>query len=105
LPGGEHIYALGFSAICRAIWLTRNKSCFDKKTIKHPAEIVMLACALMKYWAGLYKTEVQEQLVEGADIMLAIACKLLAEQGDGRRLLLEAEDGQDREMNPGAGGA
>jgi hypothetical protein len=70
LPGDEHIYALGFSAICRAIWLTRNKSCFDKKTIKHPAEIVVLACALMKYWAGLYNTEVQEHLVEGADIML-----------------------------------
>jgi hypothetical protein len=73
---------LGLSTICRAIWLTRNKFCFDKKTIKHPVEIVVLACALMKCWAGLYKTEVQEQLVEGTDIMLAIACKLLSEQGD-----------------------
>jgi hypothetical protein len=48
---------------------------------------------------------VQEQLVEGADIMLAIACKLLAEQGDWHRLLLEAEDDQDKELNPEAGGA
>jgi hypothetical protein len=37
--------------------------------------------------------------------MLAIACKLLVEQGDGCRLLLEAEDDQDKEINPGAGGA
>jgi hypothetical protein len=59
----------------------------------------------MKYWAGLYKTEVQEQLVEGADIMLAIACKLLAEQGEGRRLLLETEADQGREREPEAGQA
>jgi hypothetical protein len=84
--------------------LARNKSRFGKKTVKQPAEIVVLACALMKYRAGLYKTEVQEQLMEGADIILAITCKLLAEQGEGRRLLLETEDDQGRERESGAAG-
>jgi hypothetical protein len=34
-----------------------NKAVFDKKTIKHPAEIIVYACAYMYYWAGLFKSD------------------------------------------------
>nr|TKV99100.1 hypothetical protein SEVIR_8G017000v2 [Setaria viridis] len=61
LPGGEGVYAFGLAAICWAIWKARNKACFERKLIKHPAEIITHACALMKSWTGLYKTDFQRR--------------------------------------------
>jgi hypothetical protein len=40
LPQGKAVHHFGFSAICWATWKSRNKVVFDKKMIKHPAEIV-----------------------------------------------------------------
>jgi hypothetical protein len=36
-----------------------NKTCFDKKSLKEPIDIVFSACALMRYWACLYFKETQ----------------------------------------------
>jgi hypothetical protein len=54
LPQGKKFHVTGTSAICWAIWQASNKACFDKKIIKDPMEIIYLAGALMKFWAGLY---------------------------------------------------
>ena len=42
------------SAICWAIWKARNKACFNVKKLKNPIEIMCHACALMRFWIGLY---------------------------------------------------
>jgi len=65
------------AAICWATCKTRNKACFENKLIWNPAEILCYACALMNYWAGLYSKKAQEMLLEGADIMLQIATRML----------------------------
>jgi hypothetical protein len=49
LPTGKNVHQFGFSAIYWAIWKCRNKVVFEKKLIKHPAEIVVHACAFMSF--------------------------------------------------------
>lgn len=71
----------GVAAICWAIWKARNKACFEKKKlIKNPLEIICHTCALLKYWARLFSEMDQEQLDEGADLMLKVAKEVLAAQ-------------------------
>jgi hypothetical protein len=60
------------------MWKCRNKAVFDKKWVKHPAEIVIFACSLMLYWAGLFGVSMKAQMEEGVGTMLKIAYKLLA---------------------------
>jgi hypothetical protein len=77
LPSGRRLYQFGLSAICWEIWKSRNRACFDKKVIKHPAEVLLHACSLMNYWAGLYNEEFQGGLLEGVKALLARwRCKL-----------------------------
>jgi len=45
----REVHVWGVAAICWAMWKARNKSCFDKKLIKKPVEIVCHAGALMKF--------------------------------------------------------
>lgn len=71
---------LCLAAICWAIWKRRNEACFENKKLKHPAEIVIHICALLSYWAGLYGSEIQDKIVEGAKILLACAHRVLAQQ-------------------------
>jgi hypothetical protein len=71
LPSGNAVHALGLAAICWATWKARNKACFENKTIKHPTEIILHACTLMKYWTWLYKMDFQAQMVEGINVLLA----------------------------------
>jgi hypothetical protein len=52
-PGGTMEHTFGLAVICWATWKARNKACFEHKPIRHPAEIVIHACALMKQWTGL----------------------------------------------------
>jgi hypothetical protein len=54
LPGEESVYAFGLAAISWSIWKTRNSTCFDKKVLKNPVEILYNACAFMCYWEGMY---------------------------------------------------
>lgn len=66
--------------------------------MKHPIEILNHACAFMKFWAGLYKADSQDQLVAGVNTMLAIAYQLLQNQ---RRV--EVDDPQQQEENGASG--
>jgi len=71
--------------------------------IKHPAEILIQASAFMKYWAGLYKAEFQEQLLDGVKALLSGAQRVLAQQGPPMSLLQlpapsgDADDSEDDE--------
>jgi hypothetical protein len=68
------------------VWKCRNKVVFEKKLIKHPAEITLHAYAFMTYWAGLFTPEVQDNVEAGVDTMLAIAHRLLKKRPSIRRL-------------------
>lgn len=80
LPGGEYVHCFGLAAIAWATWKARNKACFEHKLIKHPVEILFHACSLMKFWAGLFKIEVQEQIAEGVQLLLTMAHTILNSQ-------------------------
>jgi hypothetical protein len=66
--------------MCRAIWKCRNKAVFEKKLIKHPAEIVVHVCAFMSFWAGLFTSDFAGSVVEGVKMLLLIAYGILAQQ-------------------------
>lgn len=97
LPGAKKFYALGISAICWAIWKARNRSCFEGKILMKPIEILCHACALMRFWAGLYAEEDEEMLVEGANAMLMIAVKLLCKPRRKASDVLMIKDGNQDE--------
>jgi hypothetical protein len=59
LPGAQHVHMLGLATVCWATWKIMNRACFDKIQIKNTNEILLYACALMKYWAGLYPEDTQ----------------------------------------------
>jgi hypothetical protein len=86
VPNGKAIHHFGFAVICWALWKCRNKVVFEKKLIKHPAEIALHACAFMSYWAGLFTLELQVNVAAGVDTILAIAHRLLKKRPDIRRL-------------------
>jgi len=69
IPLAQKYHTLGIVAICWAIWKTRNKICFEGKTIHDLASIVCYACALMSYWAGLYPDVDKEALEVGINTM------------------------------------
>jgi hypothetical protein len=100
----EHTF--GLAAVCWAIWKARNRACFEKKYVKHPAEIVIHACALMKHWTSLCKKELQTQLTTGVGVLLAMASRLLAGQRRGSMLLMPApiqrEEAREEETEEGA---
>lgn len=102
LPYGEKFHPLGIGAICWAIWKCRNRAVFDKKLIKSPLEIVCHACALMKYWVGLFADMDQDQLVEGANTMLRVAKEILATQTARQvdHLLLQDVEHADQDEDP-----
>ena len=88
-------YTFGLAAICWAIWKARNKACFEKKLIKHPAETMCHACALMSYWAGLYGAEFQARMAERIGMLLSTACRILISQRAPPRLLPAAAEEND----------
>jgi hypothetical protein len=71
------MYMLGLAAVCWAIWKARNRTCFDKKHIKSPLDIIILACVFMRHWAGLYSDESKMAIEEGMDILMKMAVNLL----------------------------
>jgi hypothetical protein len=72
------------AAICWVIWKARNKSCFEKKLIKDPSDIIVSACSFMMYfmmyWAGLYSEETQVVIRSGVETMLSTAFRILGRQ-------------------------
>lgn len=97
LPFGKKYHPWGIGAICWAIWKSRNKACFEKKLIKDTLEIICHACALMKFWSGLYAEMDQEQLVEGANTMLRVAKEVLASQTARQVNQILLQDGEQAE--------
>lgn len=103
LPNSKHVHAFGLAGICWAIWKARNKVCFDKKLIKHPAEILCHACAFLNFWTCLHKTDFQAQIAEGIKILLSTVCSIVASQqrppppAPPRLLTVEEEDDSQEE--------
>jgi hypothetical protein len=80
LPGGNKMYMLGLVAVCWAIWKTRNRTCFDKKHIKSPLDIIISTCVFMRYWAGLYSDDSKMAIEEGVDILMKTVVDLLGQK-------------------------
>jgi hypothetical protein len=57
---------VGLSAVCWALWKTRNAICFDKKRIRSPTEIICLASSFLTFWAGLHNDGNKKLPEEGA---------------------------------------
>jgi hypothetical protein len=98
---------LGVAAMWWALRKARNKTCFEKKVINNLDEIVYSACALMRYWAGLYPESTQRAIGEVVDLMIRMAIQLLGKQNKKRRLMLtdgrcSSEDSDDREGSDAA---
>jgi hypothetical protein len=100
LPMGQNFHMLGLPVVCCPIWKTRNKVCFDKKPLRNPNEILLYACALVYYWAGMYPEDAVI-INSGVDIMMKTALKLLGKNIEGLRMkslmgvLGRAHDDQD----------
>lgn len=98
LPLGETFHTMGIAAVCWALWKTRNKTCFEGKTVHDPASIVCYACTLMSYWAGLFADDDKVALEAGINVLLQIALKLTKKrkQVDGDQNLLQGpQDGSE----------
>jgi hypothetical protein len=93
LPAGKQFHSVGIAAICWAIWKARNKVCFEGKPLINPVSIICHACALMNYWAGLFKELDKEALETGVNLMMKIATSLLGKKRnkDGQLLLKDDE--------------
>ena len=89
LPNRKQFHIIGLAAICWAIWTTRNKCCFEKKSIRSPTEIVCSASSFLKYWAGLQSGQNKEELETGAAALLKTALHFHSQGvGDDTRMVL-----------------
>lgn len=80
LPHGKQFHTVGIAAKYWAIWKARNGICFEGKKRCDPVSILCHACALIKYWAGLYGEGDKDLLVAGVETMLKIAIQLLGKK-------------------------
>jgi hypothetical protein len=85
IPNGKQYYMTGVAAICWSIWKMRNQVCFEGKKFLNPIGIICHAGALMKFWAGLLKSDDKDVWCKGVDMMIDIATKLLAEKEEEAR--------------------
>jgi hypothetical protein len=65
---------LGLAVVCCAIW--RNASCFDKKHLMNPNEIIFIVCLSMRCWAGLYTEDTHGLINAGVDSVTKTAIEL-----------------------------
>jgi mannosylglycoprotein endo-beta-mannosidase len=80
----KKVHMVGLSAICWAVWKSRNAIHFEKKAIRSPTEIICLASSLLIYWAGLQKDESTKQALEaGAEAMKETALHFHPSQDAG----------------------
>jgi len=90
LPLGHPVYTFCLGAVCWAIWKKRNEVCFENKSLKHPTDIILYACALMTYWAGLYGSDMQGKILDGVKILISCVHKVMAQlRSSSPRLLLD----------------
>ena len=80
LPGGHVVHTFCVAAICWAIWKKRNEACFENKLLRNPIDILIYACALMSYWAGLYGSDMQNKTMDGVKLLLSCANRVLVQQ-------------------------
>jgi len=58
--------------------------------LKNPTNIILYACALMTYWAGLYGSDMQGKFLEGVRFLVSSVHKVMAQQmRPPSRLLLD----------------
>jgi hypothetical protein len=105
LPGGDAVYMFGLAAICWAIWKARNMTFFEKKLIKNPNEVIFSTCLFMKFWAGLFKGDMQDKVKTGVDVLMKTTLNIERKSSlaTGRRLISDghvqdpddSEDGLD----------
>lgn len=81
MPQNKNIHFAGLSAICWAIWKTRNAVCFEKKQIKPPTEVVCLASFFISYWAGLQKQDDKQDMEAGAEALKEAALHFHPREG------------------------
>jgi hypothetical protein len=83
---------VGLSAVCWALWKTRNMVCFEGKRVRSPTEIICLASSLISSWAGLHKDDTKEVLEAGAEMLknaaLAFHTQMMHQDDPGARTVL-----------------
>lgn len=101
LPEAENVHTFGLAAICWALWKCRNKACFDKKLLKNPIEIIIHSCSFMTYWTGLHSEDFQGKLLDGVQVLLSCAHKVLARsnQAPVRLALPPTEEDEEEAEN------
>nr|TKW27301.1 hypothetical protein SEVIR_3G248400v2 [Setaria viridis] len=72
MPMFQQYHMVGLVAICWALWIARNKTCFEAKMIKSPTEIICSASSFISYWAGMQKAEDKANLEVGAEAEAAL---------------------------------
>jgi hypothetical protein len=93
LLGGENFLIFGLTAICLALWKVRNKTCFEKKTIKNPSDVFYSVCFFLNYWAGLHSGSAQHVIKEEVESMMQIAGKIFMKSpGNGVPMMLTNGD-------------
>ena len=93
---------IGLAAVCRATWKRRKEACFDNKMLRNPTEIMIYACALMSFWAGLYDAEMHGKILEGVKILLSCVQWVTTQQRlqPPPRLLLGSTQDQEFKDEP-----
>jgi hypothetical protein len=69
------------TAICWAVWQSRNGVCFEMKKIRSPTEIICLT-SYLNYWAGLSKDMMKTNLEVGATALKEAALQHHPRQQD-----------------------
>jgi hypothetical protein len=101
----------GLTMICWAIWKARNRTCFEKKLIKNPNEVIFFVCLFMQFWAGLFKGDMHEKIKAGADVLMkkALNIRRKSSLATGRRLISDGHvqdpDGDEGGQDLRRGGA
>jgi hypothetical protein len=57
-----------------------------KKMLKNPNEILLYACALLCYWAGLYPEDTQRMINSREVIMMKMTLKLLGKNNEDNQV-------------------
>jgi hypothetical protein len=83
MPANNKIHVAGLTAVCWAIWKTRNAVCFEEKSLKSPTEIVCLASSFIMYWAGLHREGERLDLEAGAKALKATALHFHSRRDSG----------------------
>ena len=88
LKEGKKFHMVCLSAICWAIWLTRNNFSFEGKIIISPTEIICLASSFISYCAGFQKGNDKEALEIGAETLKQTALYFHQQRQDSNCMML-----------------